>query len=507
MPQRTLTEAEFNTIRDTLLKSAPDGLDEVNFQRWVGPRLEQALGEAENSNAPVSGAALRRFVSGAADMLNPVTAVKGAIGAVVPEAWGGTGPINTARNILNAQGEQFSKAADDYQQGHYSEMAGHAVAGVLPIVGPAAANAGEQIAEGDWAGGLGQGAGMLAPFAASKALTARVASKAKAGVPATLERQAANQVADRVLAPGSVKYKGRAQAIAPEILKRNLKGGREELAQAADEGMATSGQAIDDAIAAGGGPQSGVVIDPIVSQLRRRIDDLTINGEPIKGAEGRVAGIQARIDQLERVAKQRQGLVTANQPTWNPKAISFDDLRRFRDEQYRLADEAKAYQRMGNPTLSDEGFAAAESGSAIRSEFGRLSPDLASANADYSFFKTLGDALDPAQGRPKVSAPSSGVTGGAAVSGAVAGQLMGPKAAFVMGVVRPWIQRMKSEPAWQLADAQSKMRLAEAIRNGDVPTAQALMVRIGEGVAITNPNESQNRTRGAAPLQPLPAGP
>lgn len=474
--------------------------DEVKAELWDlraggtvsgGTAPKPASPDDYTNQAPQpEGSAAGRFLSNAGQMLNPIAAAKGIAGAVQH-------PIDTATNIYNASADQYQQAKDNYAQGRYSEAIGHGL-GVIPLIGPAAAGAGEQIAAGDIAGGLGKAVGMLAPFAVKGALEARVASKARAGAPAILERQAEQQVAERVLAPGNPKFKGRAQHIAPEILKRGMKGGREELAQAADEGAAASGQAIDDAITAGGGPQAGVIIDPIVAQLRRRIDDLSINGEPIRGAEGRVAGLQARIDQLERVARQRQGLVPANEvPRWNPRAISFENLRKFRDEQYRLADEARAYQRMGNPTLSDEGFAAAESGSAVRGEFGRLSPELAGANADYAFFKTLGDVLDPAIGRPKVTAPTSGVTGGAAVSGAVAGAVVGPKAAFVLSVVRPWIQRMKSEPAWQLADAQTKMRLAEAIRNGDLPTAQALMTRIGEGVAITNPSEPQKRTGSA----------
>ena len=444
--------------------------------------------------AQPQGSAAGRFLSNAAEMLNPITMVQGAYQAV-------RHPIETAGAILQQQGAQFGKAADDFRQGRYSEMVGHAAAGALPLIGPAAAGAGEQIAAGDVAGGLGRATGLVAPVAAAGAMRGRVAMQNAKGVPAVLERQAVDQVAQRVLAPGSVAFKGKAQAIAPEILKRGMKGGREELAQAAEEGQATAGQAIDDAITAGGGGASGVYIDPVVSQLQRKIDSLTVNGKPIPGAEGRIAGLRARIDFLEQTARQRQGLVRHGQPFSNPKALSFDDLRKFRDEQYRIANEARAYQRAGNPSLNDEGFAAAESGSAVRSEFARLSPELAQANADYTFFKTLGDVLDPAQGRPKATAPSQGVTGGSATSGAVAGMVVGPKAAFVLGVVRPWIQRMRSEPAWQLADAQSKMRLAQAIRDGDVSTAQRFMVRIGEGV-VASPRAT---SPSGYPGEPAPA--
>lgn len=431
------------------------------------------------------GGAVGRFASGVGRILNPITIAKGLGHAVVH-------PIDTAAGLVGSQLDQFRQAA---QAQTPVEAIGHAAAGALPLVGPVAAAAGERIAAGDVAGGLGEAAGLVAPFAASGAVRAGVARRARRGDPAILERQAANQVSQRVLAPGNVAFKGRAESVATEVLRRGMRGSREELAQAADEGMAQAGADIDAAVTAGGGRASGVVVDPIIAQLRHKIADLSVNGQPIAGAEGRVAGLRQRIDFLERTSRRAR---PANAPPSSPRfEMSFDDLRRIRDEQYRLADEAKAYRRMGNPALSDEGFAAAETGGAIRQEFARLSPDLAKANADYTFFKTLGDVLDPAQGRPKATAPSQGITGGAATTGAVVGNLVSPKVAFVLGVVRPWIQKMRSEPAWQLADAHSKMRLAEAIRNGDVPAAQRLMVQISEGaVAATSPIESQRRARG-----------
>lgn len=65
------------------------------------------------------------------------------------------------RGMGTAQVEQFKKAKDAYDQGRISEAVGHTVAGALPLMGPAAASAGEQIGSGDVAGGLGTAAGIL----------------------------------------------------------------------------------------------------------------------------------------------------------------------------------------------------------------------------------------------------------------------------------------------------------------------------------------------------------
>jgi hypothetical protein len=253
--------------------------------------------------------------------------------------------------------------------------------------------------------------------------------------------------------------------------------------------MSETGAKIDAAIDASGGARKPVQAVPIVADLQKTVDSLTFDGQPIAGAEARVAELQKRIAQLQQAGNKNWG------------NVSFDELRKLRDEQYRIADEARAYERQGNPVRSDEGFAAKQTGSAIRQTFANDVPGLASANADYTFFRTLGDVLDPAIGRPKATAPPTGVTGGARTSGAVAGAMIGPKAAFVMSTVIPWMQKIKSEPAWLLADAQDKMRLAAAIRAGNVPRAQSLMAKIGQASATgraTSPSESRNPSRAPA---------
>lgn len=175
MPSRVLSEDEFNQIKDAVLQGAPSGLSEKEFYRYVGPKFAEAIGTAENKAKPVEGSALERFASSAGAVLNPVTMVQGIANAVQH-------PIDTVTGIAGQMGDQWNKAADLAGQGRYVEAAGHAVAGSIPVVGPAAAAAGEQMAGGDVAGGLGSGAGLLAPIAVSKLIPA---GKAKVGLPTT----------------------------------------------------------------------------------------------------------------------------------------------------------------------------------------------------------------------------------------------------------------------------------------------------------------------------------
>lgn len=105
--------------------------------------------------------AVSRFVAGAAKNLNPIGLVSAAVH-----------PIDTAKALITAQTEQLAKAKKMYAEGRYSEAIGHLGAGVLPLVGPPAANAGERIGSGDVAGGLGEAAGLIASVEAPRVISA-----------------------------------------------------------------------------------------------------------------------------------------------------------------------------------------------------------------------------------------------------------------------------------------------------------------------------------------------
>lgn len=136
-------------------------------QGWtlVQPAPSSAPGWTPVSAAPeqvvdpetVEGSPSARFLSNAAEVLNPVTAVKGIAQAV-------RHPIRTATGIATAHAAQFGKAREAFGRGDalsLMEGVGHGAAALLPVIGPAAAEAGEQIASGDVAGGLGRGVGLV----------------------------------------------------------------------------------------------------------------------------------------------------------------------------------------------------------------------------------------------------------------------------------------------------------------------------------------------------------
>lgn len=127
--------------------------------------------------------AVSRFAGGAAEVLNPVTMVKGLYQAV-------TNPLDTAAAIYDQQGQQFDKAVGAFRDGRYSEMAGHGAAAFLPVVGPLAADIGEQAGRGDIAGAAGRLAGGALAWQAPK-LAKKLPANVRVGGSATPEAELA----------------------------------------------------------------------------------------------------------------------------------------------------------------------------------------------------------------------------------------------------------------------------------------------------------------------------
>jgi hypothetical protein len=129
--------------------------DDVRAKLWDarGGIEPEVAAPDQPTPAAAPPSALSRFASNFGEMLNPVTAIKGIAHAVA-------NPVETGQAILQASGEQLGQAKDAFGRGDYMEAGGRTLA-AIPLIGPAAAAAGDQIASGDVAGGLGKGAGLL----------------------------------------------------------------------------------------------------------------------------------------------------------------------------------------------------------------------------------------------------------------------------------------------------------------------------------------------------------
>jgi hypothetical protein len=177
---------------------------------------DMAVGAAQNVDP---GSALGRFAGGVWKNVNPVEMVKGVAQAV-------TSPIETGKAVVGAMGEQWEKAYHAGSEGRYSEMVGHAAAGSLPLIGPAAAAAGERIGSGDVAGGLGEAVGLVAPMAAARPV-ANLAGKAAAPFKGKVNQQvAAAAQRQGVEMPASALSDSKLVPLAESLSAKGIGGGQ-----------------------------------------------------------------------------------------------------------------------------------------------------------------------------------------------------------------------------------------------------------------------------------------
>lgn len=420
------------------------------------------------------GSALGRFASNAGEMLNPVTMAKGLWNAApIPQALGGSGviegPLNAATGILSAANDQRVKAHEAMDRGDYGEMAARSVAAAIPIVGPLAAEAGEQIASGDVAGGLGKATGILAPMALGMMRQSPAKNAVKADA---LRREAEGIVSDRVLAPGNPKFKVAAQKAAPELLKRGVEGERIAIQQWADDLIGSADQQIDDLATKHAADR--LPTGPTLKTLDTAMQQMTFDGP--KGPQVNPA-FQSAYDEL---AKQRQFVADRGAD------MSLADMRRLRQSLDALSKRAGAFSKAsGDLGLSAVEDAVLETGNALRDQIATSRPEFAGPNADMHLGLSVRDILNPAKGRPKTGSVTTGATGGMHTTGAIIGAsaakvldkvpLMQPIAAYVASEVIPKIREAQVSPQNQLRLAQDKFKLAEALKAGKPSVAQSVL--------------------------------
>ncbi len=127
-----------------------------------------------------------------------VEAGKGVLDTTITPIWqtlkafatAGTDPQHAdpvgdlVKNLAGAHKDQYDKGKQAFHDGRYSEAVSHFTAAGLPLIGPAAAHAGELIGTGEpeqMARGAGQAAGLLAPYAREPVAKAGQAARGPVG--------------------------------------------------------------------------------------------------------------------------------------------------------------------------------------------------------------------------------------------------------------------------------------------------------------------------------------
>lgn len=527
---RTLSKDEFEAIRQRVLAEAPPDLSEADFYRWSGPRMAAAIAEAEHTPpavGPDAQGGLRRFVGGAAGVLNPVNLIEGGLDMIAS-------PIDTTKQAWGAMGEQADKARDAFRQGRYIEAAGHGLASAVPVIGPAAAAAGERIAGGDVAGGLGEAAALGAVSSPSlirgtaNAARSALPSGARESIASSLDRGAASRLTDVMrpeVGPNKVRFGNKADDIAPALVEEGMAGGwtREGLHHRVQDRFVSAQQALDaaaDARLAARTPNTA----PILAALRERLKRLTAEtveatastrtptiriseildeqGKPIQIPGHKVEPFgqdvipgpnQARAAEIQRAIAEIESL---------GPAARYESIRRLR-QAYDNDAKVKYNPSMTADYLKNQGKAdgAADVTGVLREHLAKMDPATAAANAEYSLFRAADDVMrataEVQRTRPKVGraimARVMGMFGGsqaAGVPGMAAGFLVGP--AVESAVTSGFTTRLQT--------ARLMAGLADAIRSGNVQRVSTISTRIKglmartaqvQGGASTNPSGSQ----------------
>lgn len=423
--------------------------------------LKYEAGPQPTGEAPAQeGSAAGRFLTNLGEQINPVTIAKGLVNTV-------RHPIDTAGNILSAANEQRLKAHEELEKGNYGQMAARSVAAAIPILGPAAAEAGEQIGSGDVAGGLGKATGIVGPMAAVGAMRK---SPAKNAVKAdALEREAVQQVAQKVLSPKDRRYQADAQKVAPKLLERGVQGDRTGIAQWADDLIADAEVRIDEAIQKY--PATATLkTKPIIDELGAAMDRLSFDGPQGKQVNPTNAALYDQLGELRKFVSDRG------------PAMSFDDMRRLRQQLDTVSRESGSFAKAaGDRSLSAAQQATMDTANAIRRQIAAERPELAGPNADMHLGITVRDILDPVKGRPaQPPSATTGATGGLHATGAIIGSLMDvgplkPLASYVASKVIPALREAEVSPQNQLRLAQDKYKLAQALKAGKASTAQSIL--------------------------------
>lgn len=495
----------------------PDGRI-VNFPDTMTPeaiqvamvKLTQGHAPAPDRHAAPDGSAAARFLSNAGEMVNPVNIAKGIYGAV-------RHPVTTAVAIGRSQADQFQKAKTAFNEGRYVEAGGHGMASAIPVLGPVAAEAGEQIGAGDIAGGLGKAVGVLAPTMVPTAI--RGARAAVRTIPNKIanaaDAAAASRVAD-VMSPKVGAHKARlgnmAERVAPALAKdlaadgapltrsgfhaqvqTKLAQAEQALDAASDARLAArtfpTNQLIGDLMAkrrqlmlesvqgsrpiptvqgAGGIPTpSGMTRNVSTGQMQRT---LTKEGRPLGKdvVPGPNAARVAVIDQAIAELKQL-GPVTRYDPVRTMRH-AYDGQAKVVYSPAVTADFLKA---------RGSALGAADVTSVLRESLAKWDGPTATANAQYSLYRTADDVLKataevervrPKVGRQIIARMTGTILGGqqAGAPGAVAGYVAGPlvDSALASGVTT------------QLKTAALLAKLSSAIQGGNVSAVASLTAQL-----------------------------
>ena len=461
-------------------------------------------------------------------MVNPLPAIGGVLGTVGDVVTGhpvvAAGKVyDVGKGLVGAQSAEGKKAYDaagrllqsrSLTEGaiNASEAVGHGLASVIPVLGPLAAQAGERIGQGDVAGGLGQGAGVLAPMGVRPAVQAatRAGQTQLAPMAANIERGAV----DRLHAVAAPKIGGvvarrmgttLAEKVAPRLLREPDMGAWSTgtLRDKVGARLTAAEDALDQAFVGRAGLQP-FRSKPVLDALEQAYEELGT----VKTSRTGERTVHIPPPREARAAYMRQAIESLK--ALGP-VVTYEDLKTWRAS---YGDVAKAGGKWNPSTLDDalrlQGAAdtAKDITGVLMRQLGRRDAVTKAANAEYSFWRQADDILAAAEESERVR-PKVGRRLAAQMSGGViGGQAAGPLGAVVGTVLGPIVEvAVGAGPTVQIQFARGMTRLADALRAGNVGGARAATFNLQQLAKQYRATTAAAAGREPTAREPIPATP
>lgn len=392
--------------------------------------------------------------------------------AVLPQSMGGTGIVQTVRNIGQAQGDLLEKAKASYAAGDKLTAARHFVDYLLPLIGPVLDKSADSAQQGHYAASAGDAVGlglsMFGPQAVSEAATALRTTKPAQAVADAAQKGAVNRAVDVMapqVGPNKVRFGNQVAKAAPDVLRQTsalTKGGLQtEVANNLDAAHGALDAAYDAV------PNTRMYpTAPIIKSLQDAKANLQVSGI---GGKVTPAVRAARVGAIDQAIDEVKGLGSL---------VNADNLRNLKGA---WGEGAKA---VFTPAIAPDalklksaGAGWADANTALTNFLVDKHPELKPLNADVSLWTKASDAMQAAEEadrvRPKVGRTIMARGLGAAAGGAEGGGI----GAAVGAVVGPLIESGLTalSPTRKLFVARQLQALSDALRSGQATKAQALV--------------------------------
>lgn len=457
------TEAELNQI----------------FAELARPSKPASTEDFTDPTAPAGGA-VSRAVAGVKRQLLPTDRLSDVIDGPMYAA---QHPIDALSLLLGAlkdsHVDQAHKTADSARRviseptlggklGAVSETLGHGAATLLPVVGPAAARAGETGASGDVAGMLGELTGLLAPAAIKPAM--RATAPLRTAAAERLSTSAVGQM-EKALNPTRIDTKVMAARVAPEMLNRRVKAGSlAALEERAAKESTIAGQAVDRELSLSSNKTAPV--QPLVDQLEKAKEPyvgVTSKGDQVINQPERVKAIQQLQDTLMNYGDD----------------ISVESMVKLRRGWDEVVNAARGFVQP-NLKTNVKAWAAREGRTALRDALSDAVPDINKINAEYAFWQSIED-ITHATNQRRVGQARNLTSTIAGAGGAVAAEAVLPGSGVLMGAGKAafgakaasGLKKLIESPGYQMWSAVQKQKLADALLSGN---ASAIELTIGRGL-------------------------